>query len=87
MMMTEERYTKDEKIGEGTYAVVYKGTDKETSQRVAIKKLRMGHQREGIHFSAIREIKFLQEFHHTNIIQVSCNICCILVNRRFIDMF
>lgn len=34
-------YTKLEKIGEGTYGVVYKAIDKETGDLVALKKIRL----------------------------------------------
>lgn len=36
-----ERYQKIEKIGEGTYGVVYKAKDKETGSYVALKKIRL----------------------------------------------
>ena len=34
-------FTKIEKIGEGTYGVVYKARDKHTNQFVALKKIRL----------------------------------------------
>ena len=34
-------YVKIEKIGEGTYGVVYKGKNKITNQLVALKKIRL----------------------------------------------
>lgn len=36
-----ENFQKIEKIGEGTYGVVYKARDKTTGQVVALKKIRL----------------------------------------------
>lgn len=43
-----------EKIGEGTYGVVYKGKNKVTGQIVAMKKIRLESEEEGIPSTAIR---------------------------------
>ena len=53
------RYTKLETLGEGTFGVVYKASDalNPTNPFVAIKKIRLGKAKEGINFTAIREIK------------------------------
>ena len=67
----KNRYVKEKKpIGEGTYAVVYKGHVKaDPSRLVAFKKIKvMTEYKDGISVSAIREIKFLQELSHPNII-------------------
>lgn len=45
---------KIEKIGEGTYGVVYKGRNKITGQFVAMKKIRLESEDEGIPSTAIR---------------------------------
>ena len=37
-----KRYEKLEKVGEGTYGVVYKAKDRETNEIVALTKVRMG---------------------------------------------
>lgn len=42
-----ENYVQDEKIGEGTYGVVYKGTQKSTGITVAMKKIRLETEEEG----------------------------------------
>ncbi|KAE8554558.1 hypothetical protein EYB25_003097 [Talaromyces marneffei] len=64
------RYVKDKKLGEGTYAVVYLGYLRETpSSLVAIKKIKVNAEyRDGLSMDAIREIKYLQELSHPNII-------------------
>jgi cyclin-dependent kinase len=36
-----ERYQKLEKVGEGTYGVVYKARDRMTGEIVALKKIRL----------------------------------------------
>ena len=47
---------------------------KSTGTRCAIKKVRMGSQRDeqqaGIHFTNLREIKYLQELRHDNVIRL-----------------
>jgi cyclin-dependent kinase 7 len=60
----------DKKLGEGTYAVVYLGHLRETpSSLVAIKKIKVNAEyRDGLSMDAIREIKYLQELSHPNII-------------------
>merc|ERR1711935_626244 len=61
-----ERYEKLEKGGEGTYGVVYKAKDRETNEIVALKKVRMGSEDEGVPSTALREIALLKEIQHPN---------------------
>ncbi|TPR05536.1 hypothetical protein CAN33_009950 [Aspergillus niger] len=60
----------DKKLGEGTYAVVFLGhlrTD--PSSFVAIKKIKVNAEyKDGLSMDAIREVKYLQELSHPNII-------------------
>ncbi|CAI9740146.1 cyclin-dependent kinase 1-like [Octopus vulgaris] len=63
-------YLKIEKIGEGTYGVVYKGRHKRTNRIVALKKIRLESEEEGIPSTAIREISFLREMVHDNIVSL-----------------
>lgn len=65
-----DRYLKREVLGEGTYGVVYKAIDTKSGQVVAIKKIRLGKQKEGVNFTALREIKLLKELKDPNIIEL-----------------
>ncbi|CAO3618707.1 unnamed protein product [Mucor fragilis] len=67
---TENKYVKDAKVGEGTYAVVYSGTSVQTGRKVAIKKIKMGQFKDGLDLTAIREVKYLQELRHPNVIEL-----------------
>ncbi|XP_037961117.1 cyclin-dependent kinase 1-like [Teleopsis dalmanni] len=61
-------FQKIEKIGEGTYGVVYKAKNLSTGQIVAMKKIRLESDDEGIPSTAIREISLLKELTHPNIV-------------------
>mmetsp|Transcript_11379 Transcript_11379/g.34301 ORF Transcript_11379/g.34301 Transcript_11379/m.34301 type:complete len:245 (+) Transcript_11379:94-828(+) len=65
-----ERYQRIDKIGEGTYGVVYKASDKATGEIVALKKIRLEAEDEGIPSTAIREISLLKELQHPNIVRL-----------------
>ncbi|KAJ1341100.1 hypothetical protein BSLG_004302 [Batrachochytrium salamandrivorans] len=64
-----DNYEKMEKIGEGTYGVVYKAKDKITGDTVALKKIRLETEDEGVPSTAIREISLLKELKHPNIVK------------------
>ena len=49
-----DQFQRVEKIGEGAYGVVYKARDKETDQFVALKKIRLETETEGVPSTAIR---------------------------------
>ena len=69
-----EKYQKIEKIGEGTYGVVYKARNRVSGELVALKKIRLEAEDEGIPSTAIREISILKELQHPNIVRcVSCH--------------
>uniref|UniRef100_A0A7S2R6N6 Cyclin-dependent kinase 2 homolog n=1 Tax=Rhizochromulina marina TaxID=1034831 RepID=A0A7S2R6N6_9STRA len=65
-----ERYQKLDKVGEGTYGVVYKAKDNQTGQILALKKIRLDAEDEGIPSTAIREISLLKELQHPNIVRL-----------------
>lgn len=63
-------YQKIEKIGEGTYGVVYKARDRTSGRIVALKKIRLESEEEGVPSTAIREISVLKELDHDNIVRL-----------------
>ncbi|KZT30226.1 Pkinase-domain-containing protein [Neolentinus lepideus HHB14362 ss-1] len=65
-----DRYAKLEKIGEGTYGVVYKARDTELGTIVALKKIRLEAEDEGVPSTAIREISLLKELKDENIVRL-----------------
>ncbi|AMD20055.1 HCL096Cp [Eremothecium sinecaudum] len=68
--MTAEKYTKEKKVGEGTYAVVYLGTREGDGRPVAVKEIKTSQFKDGLDMSAIREVKYLQEMNHVNVIEL-----------------
>ncbi|KAF1941701.1 Pkinase-domain-containing protein [Clathrospora elynae] len=67
-----ENYQKLEKVGEGTYGVVYKARDLTTKDQriVALKKIRLEAEDEGVPSTAIREISLLKEMNDPNIVRL-----------------
>ncbi|SPQ21140.1 b96d6744-3349-426a-a6a0-e72b53661a78 [Thermothielavioides terrestris] len=68
----KRKYVKGKKLGEGTYANVYLGHVRgDPSALVAIKKIKVQQQyRDGMAPDAVRELKYLRELHHPNIISL-----------------
>ena len=64
------RYERIEKLGEGTYGVVYKAKDLYKNEIVAIKKIRLENEDEGMPSTAMREIAILKELGHPNIVHL-----------------
>uniref|UniRef100_A0A1A9VDD2 Cyclin-dependent kinase 5 homolog n=1 Tax=Glossina austeni TaxID=7395 RepID=A0A1A9VDD2_GLOAU len=65
-----QKYEKLEKIGEGTYGTVFKGRNRETMEIVALKRVRLDEDDEGVPSSALREICLLKELKHKNIVRL-----------------
>lgn len=65
-----ENYAKVEKIGEGTYGVVYKAKEIKTGKIVALKKIRLEAEDEGVPSTAIREISLLKELNDDHIVRL-----------------
>ncbi|KAJ8094433.1 TFIIH complex serine/threonine-protein kinase subunit kin28 [Marasmius tenuissimus] len=66
----QKRWAKEQKVGEGTYAVVYRGREFATGRKCAIKKIKVGQFKDGLDMSAIREVKYLRELKHQNVIEL-----------------
>lgn len=66
-----DSYRKIEKIGEGTYGVVYKALNQSTGETVALKKIRLESEDEGVPSTAIREISLLKELTHPNVVTLN----------------
>ncbi|KAH9503749.1 Cyclin-dependent kinase 17 [Bulinus truncatus] len=62
-----ESYAKLDKLGEGTYATVFKGKSRLTDNLVALKEIRLEHE-EGAPCTAIREVSLLRDLKHANIV-------------------
>ncbi|KAH9475262.1 Cyclin-dependent kinase catalytic subunit [Psilocybe cubensis] len=63
-----DRYQKIEKVG--TYGVVYKAKDTSNGSVVALKKIRLEAEDEGVPSTAIREISLLKELKDENIVRL-----------------
>ncbi len=62
-----ESYIRLEKLGEGTYATVFKGQSSINGSFVALKEIRLEHD-EGAPCTAIREVSLLRQLKHANIV-------------------
>jgi len=69
-MTTVNRYQKIQKLGEGTYGVVYQARDLHTGNIVALKKIRLELEDEGVPSTSVREISVLKELQHANIVRL-----------------
>ncbi|CAH1722687.1 cyclin-dependent kinase 10 [Aphis gossypii] len=65
-------FEKLNRIGEGTYGVVYRAKDSKSplEKIVALKKVRMENEKEGLPMSALREISLLLKCDHENIVRL-----------------
>ncbi len=63
-------FEKQQRIGEGTYGIVYKARDTKTNEIVALKKVRMEKEKDGLPVSGLREISILMTCDHENIVRL-----------------
>jgi serine/threonine protein kinase len=69
--VVDDAYVKVKQIGEGTYGRVYLALDRQTDEKVALKKIRLDSEKgEGFPMTAIREIMLLKDIRHENIINL-----------------
>ncbi|KAH9581926.1 Protein kinase domain [Trypanosoma melophagium] len=69
-MSTLNRLKCLEKLGEGTYGVVYKARELTTGQIVAFKRMIINGEDEGVPATAIREVCLLRALKHDNIVSL-----------------
>eukprot|EP00916_Digyalum_oweni_P014501 GHVL01023766.1.p1 GENE.GHVL01023766.1~~GHVL01023766.1.p1 ORF type:complete len:237 (+),score=32.01 GHVL01023766.1:121-831(+) len=72
----DEKYERIEIVGEGTYGQVHKARNRATGEMVALKKMKLEHEDEGIPSTTIREVAALKETQHPNVVSlqdVKCN--------------
>jgi serine/threonine protein kinase len=55
-------------LGQGAYGVVYKALDTQTNTMVALKKMKVETQVDGVSSSTLREITFLRQLKHENVV-------------------
>ena len=70
--------------------IVRSGREASTGRKVAIKKIKVGQFKDGLDMSAIREVKYLRELQHRNVIEVSLNLSCYFVTltlSKLLDVF
>ncbi|KAJ2936281.1 hypothetical protein H1R20_g813, partial [Candolleomyces eurysporus] len=58
------------KLGEGTFGEVHKAIHKKNGQHVALKRILMHHEKEGMPVTALREIKILKALKHPSIVNI-----------------
>lgn len=67
----ETRFQHIQKLGEGSYGQVHKVYDIQKKEVVALKKIKLSNEDEGIPSTTLREISLLRELSHPNIIQLT----------------
>ncbi|KNE66416.1 CMGC/CDK protein kinase [Allomyces macrogynus ATCC 38327] len=63
-----DQYTCLDRIGEGTYGVVFRAQHRATGKVVALKRIRLDAEADGIPATALRETSLLLELRHPNIV-------------------
>mmetsp|Transcript_18188 Transcript_18188/g.51806 ORF Transcript_18188/g.51806 Transcript_18188/m.51806 type:complete len:325 (+) Transcript_18188:85-1059(+) len=67
--------SKEALLGEGTYGRVYKAKDVRNGKYVAMKKMKLDAEEEGVPSTAIREIALLRELNHENVVKLLDVFC------------
>jgi serine/threonine protein kinase len=65
-----KNYDLKEKLGEGTYGEVFRARDLRVTNRiVAIKKIKLEQEDEGVPSTTLREVALLKSLQHPNIVR------------------
>jgi len=75
-------------LGEGTYGIVFLARNKKNDELVALKKIRIDSDDEGVSSTAIREISLLMSLRHPHIVnlqQVFCSSNCLTMVFEYIE--
>ena len=62
-------FEKMNRVGEGTYGVVYRARDTKTGEIVALKRVRMDREKDGMPVSGLREVHVLLKCEHDNVVR------------------
>ncbi|XP_035680341.1 cyclin-dependent kinase 10-like isoform X1 [Branchiostoma floridae] len=65
-----QEFEKLNRLGEGTYGIVYRARDTRSGEIVALKKMRMDREKDGLPISGLREITLLLNVTHRNIVDL-----------------
>jgi cyclin-dependent kinase 10 len=65
-----DEFQKLNRVGEGTYGIVYRVQDKHSNEILALKRVRMENESDGLPTSSLREIALLKRLNHDNIVRV-----------------
>jgi len=63
-------FEKMNRVGEGTYGVVYRARDTKSGEIVALKRVRMDREKDGMPVSGLREVHVLLRCKHDNIVRL-----------------
>lgn len=63
-------FEKLNRVGEGTYGIVYRVRDTKSNEILALKKLRMEKEKDGLPVSGLREFSILMSCSHENIVEL-----------------
>lgn len=69
------RYELKQQLGEGTFGIVYEAVHKNSGRRVAIKQIKRGKFKDGVEFTAMREMKLQMELKHPNVVELIEAFC------------
>jgi cyclin-dependent kinase 7 len=80
-----ERYLIHERLGEGTFGEVRRGTDRVTGEKVAVKYIRLGGKKNGIPKAIFRELEAMKQLSQCsyiiqlrNVFGSESNVCAVL---------